>query len=836
MRARPIALLFAVIALSPAEYESGSVAAEVHFSREILPILSEHCFQCHGPDEKSLKAKLRLDTKEGALGKRANGTAAVVPGNPKESQMFLRITSSDKEEKMPPEKLKKDLRSDQIELIERWIKEGAHWGSHWAFDKPSRPAVPLDPSLSAILNPIDNFVADRLRRAGLSLSPEASRAVLIRRVALDLTGLPPTPREISDFLADPSIDAYESLVDRLLASPRYGERMAWDWLDAARYADSNGYQGDSDRTMWPWRDWVVKAFNENLPFDQFTLWQLAGDLLPNATQEQKLATGFCRNHMINGEGGRIPEENRVDYVMDMAETAGTVWLGLTFNCCRCHDHKYDPLTQRDYYRFSAFFNQTPVTGAGGDPQTKPFVEVPTPIQRRSSERLDLEVVRAAKELAVFEQTKFPRPSDQPVSSSQPLKDLPKELQEHTAIDPAKRDAGRLEKMSVYWKTNDAAYFEVLEILRKSVNERSALLASIPRVMVMEDQSTNRATFLLSKGLYDKPLERVKAGVPESLAPSGTHEPTNRLGLAQWILSPENPLTSRVFVNRIWQQFFGIGLVSTSENFGVQAENPSNPELLDWLALEFMSSGWDLKRLCRLIVTSATYRQQSTAARELWERDPQNRLLARGARFRMPSWMLRDQALSASGLLVESADGRPVRPYQPDGVWEESTFGAKRYKQDQGEGLYRRSLYTFWRRIVAPTMFFDNPSRQVCTVRQPRTNTPLHALATMNDPTYFEAAMHLSAKLMTNSNLKPEGWLKRAFLIVLGRHPSDAEFGRLNAALDRYTKDFGLNPAQAEAILKPGGQSFLSPDSRAELAALTVVCSTLFNLDEALTKQ
>ncbi len=814
---------------------SPSNAAELSFAREILPLLSEHCFQCHGPDERALKAKLRLDTKEGLFAKRADGTSAVVSGNIKESQIFRRITSTDVEEVMPPEKLKKPLKPDQIKLVERWIEEGAKWGTHWAFEKPDRSAIPTPPRLSRTRNPIDNLVLNRLGQAGIAQSAEAPREILIRRVTLDLTGLPPTSSDVLAFLADSSSDAYDKVVDRLLASPRYGERMAWDWLDAARYADSNGYQGDSERTMWPWRDWVVRAFNENLPFDQFTLWQLAGDLLPNATDEQKLATGFCRNHMINGEGGRIPEENRIDYVMDMAETAGTVWLGLTLNCCRCHDHKYDPLTQKDYYRFAAFFNQTPVTGGGGDPQTKPTLEVPTTAQVSASHRADRELTQTTEALVRFEDVKFPRPADRPVTDSEGIKTLPKEIQENLAIVPAKRDAGRLEKLGAFWKTNDAAYAAVLESHRKVFNERLANLASIPRVMIMQDQSTNRETFVLSKGLYDKPTERVEPGIPSSLAFPANSLPTNRLGLAQWIVSPQNPLTSRVVVNRLWQQFFGIGLVSTSENFGVQAENPSNPELLDWLATEFLRTGWDVKALCRLVTTSATYKQQSNAPAELWERDPQNRLLARGPRFRMPSWMLRDQALRASGLLIESADGRPVKPYQPTGVWEEATFGNKRYIQDEGAGLYRRSLYTFWRRIVAPTMFFDNPSRQTCTVKQPRTNTPLQALATLNDTTYVEAAMSLAATALQKPGLTRDDRLKHLFLNVLGRLPNATEHARLQAAFDRYVKEFESVPERAVALLKSGGDRISGHGSRAELAALTVVCSTLFNLDETLTK-
>jgi hypothetical protein len=720
-----------------------SAAEPVNFSREVLPILSDNCFRCHGPDANARKAKLRLDTQDGAL--RKDGPV-IVAGKSADSELVRRVSSPDADEVMPPPKSNRKLTAAQIETLKRWIDEGAKWGRHWAFDPPRRPPLPAVRDSRWPRNGIDRFILARLEAEGLTPSAEAPKETLLRRVTLDLTGLPPTPAEVDAFLADAGPGAYERVVDRLLVSPHYGERMVWDWLEAARYADSNGYQGDGERTMWPWRDWVVDALNRNLPFDQFTVWQLAGDLLPGATPEQKLATAFCRNHPINGEGGRIAEENRVDYVMDMAETTGTVWLGLTFNCCRCHDHKFDALTQRDYYGLFAFFNQTPVNGGGGDPRTPPVLEYRT-------------------------------------------KDVPPQ---------------------------------------------------VVKVMVMEDMPKPRDTFLLTRGSYEKPADKVTAAVPAALgtliAPGLQPRGFTRLDLARWLVSAENPLTARVSVNRAWQQFLGVGLVKTSEDFGVQGEKPSHPELLDWLAVGFRESGWDVKALHRLIVTSATYRQSSKVTPALLERDPANRLLARGPRFRMPSWMIRDQALAASGLLARRAGGPPVKPYQPAGVWEEATFGGKRYQQDHGEALYRRSLYTFWRRIVGPTEFFDTNARQTCVVKPTRTNSPLHALTTLNDVTYVEAARALAQRVMATGGTSPEERVESAFRLVLARRPTAAEKRVLLAALARVKREFGADPAAARKLLRVGESKRDEKLDVVEHAAYAAVFTAILNLDEALTKE
>jgi hypothetical protein len=795
--------------------------------------LSDNCFRCHGPDPLKRKARLRLDDEKNVKKDRR----VIVPGKSAESEVYQRLTAEDQGEVMPPLGALRRPSAKQIALIKRWIDAGAPWGEHWALTRLVRPALPRLTQVSdRACNPIDAFVLARLERERLAPAAPAERATLIRRVTLDLTGLPPTPAEVDAFEADTAPDAYDKVVDRLLASPAFGERMAWDWLDAARYADSNGYQGDGDRTMWPWRDWVVRAFNRNLPFDRFTVWQLAGDLLPDATLEQKLATAFCRNHMINGEGGRIPEENRVDYVMDMTETMGTVWLGLTLNCCRCHDHKYDPLTQRDYYRLTAFFNQTPVDGSGGNPQTPPVLEVSNVDQIHRLGQLKQAALSAALELERYERSFFPRAQGKSAEQSDKAAKLPDEIRTILKVPAVGRNSGQLNKLEKHWEKETPAYAEQVRKVRGAVDSRDGFSRSLPRVMIMEDQRQLRQTYVLDKGLYEKRGEVVTAATPAKLPPLPAGVPANRLALARWLVAPENPLTARVAVNRLWQQFFGIGLVKTTEDLGVQAEKPSHPELLDWLAVEFRQSGWDIKRLCRLLVTSATYCQSTKVTPEVLERDPQNRLLARGPRFRMPSWMLRDQALAASGLLTVRFGGVGVRPYQPPGVWEEATFGNTRYAQDHGEALYRRSLYTFWRRIIAPTLFFDAASRQVCTVKQVRTNTPLHALTTLNDVTYVEAARALAERALLTAGMQPEERIERAFRLVLARRPTSEEMGVLRAGLERARGEFGRHPEAARKLLHVGESPRNEALDPVQHAAYTVVCNAILNLDEALTKE
>jgi hypothetical protein len=801
---------------------SFAMAAEpkVDFARDVLPILSDNCFKCHGPDEKSRKADLRLDTKDAVR-------ATLVPGNSAKSELIRRLKPEDAEELMPPANTNKKLTPQQIATLTRWVDQGAEWGTHWSFVPVKRPPVPA----GDFANPIDAFVAERLVREKLAFSPEADKARLLRRITLDLTGLPPTAKEAEDFVMDDSPNAYEKVVDRLLASPRYGERMAWDWLDAARYADSNGYQGDGERTMWPWRDWVVKSFNENLPYDRFTVQQIAGDLLPKASREEILATGFNRNHMINGEGGRIAEENRIEYVFDQTETVGTIWLGLTLTCSRCHDHKFDPLTRTDYYRLFAYFNQTPVNGGGGSGQTAPVIDFGTPEMEAKQKTAQKAYDDAAKAIAPIE-----------VKLREAGMILDKNGKYDTTlpvvIESALRKgfAGRVDPnnddLIKHYAKSEPEYVKKLTELRKLKAARDAAANVIPRVMVMQDMPKPRDTFILTRGTYDKPEGKVQPGLPATFG--GAAGP-NRLHLANWIVAPENPLTARVTVNRFWQTFFGTGLVKTAEDFGIQGERPSHPELLDWLAAEFVASKWDVKKLVKLIVTSRTYRQGSKVSAELRERDPENRLLARGPRYRLPSWMIRDQALAASGLMTPTIGGPSVKVYQPAGVWEEATFGFKRYQPDTGEALYRRSLYVFWRRIVGPTIFFDSANRQTCSVKTVVTNTPLHALGTLNDVTYVEAARVLAEKAM-QSNADDAKRLAFAFRRVLGRAPSEAEASILNAALAKQRKLFTADPTAVAKLLKVGDSKRDEKLNAIDHAALTAVCTMILNLDEALTKQ
>lgn len=815
---------------------------EISFSRDVLPILSDRCFACHGPDKGNRKADLRLDDQKEALASRV-----IEPGKPGESELVARIESHDSDEVMPPPKFGKPLTSSQIDTLKAWIAGGAKWGRHWAWDVPTRPSLPdaANRANGIVRNPIDAFVLARLKAEGIEPRPEATKAELIRRVSLDLTGLPPDPAEVRRFLADDAPNAYEKLVDRLLASPRYGERMAWDWLDAARYADTNGYQGDGERTMWPWRDWVVSAFNEDMPFDRFTVDQIAGDLMPEPSRERILATAFNRNHMINGEGGRIAEENRVEYVFDQTETVGTMWLGLTLTCARCHDHKYDPVSRRDYYRLFAFFDTTPVNGAGGSGQTAPVLDMATPAEVEKQKKTAAAFETLLK-VVVAKEAKL-REAGMVVKDGKYDTKLPVIIESILRKGPNDRAAQNYEELKKFYSAIEPEYLTQLDELRKLKSARDEAASKITRVMVMGEAPQPRETFMLTRGAYDKREDKVTAGLPASFVPddgdvSKSSGRRTRRDLAEWLVSPENPLTARVTVNRLWQTYFGAGLVKTTEDFGLQGQLPSHPDLLDWLAVEFREpaaeSGarpWSMKHIVRTIVTSATYRQSSTAPEELWARDPENRLLARGPRHRLPSWMLRDQALAVAGMLTPTMGGPSVKPYQPPGIWEEATFGNKAYVQDHGEALYRRSLYVFWRRIVGPTVFFDTPNRQNCSVKTVITNTPLHALVTLNDTTYVEAARVLAQNLLASDGKDDERMLIEAFRRVLVREPGENEIDALRTALKRQLGIFSADIEAAQKLASTGEWPGVAGLDLAAHAAWTQVCLMILNLDEALTK-
>lgn len=1171
----------ALLAGAPLCLAAAKEKGRIEFNRDVRAVLSDNCFACHGPDEKQRKAKLRFDVKEEAFKPAKSGDLAIVPGDLKKSQLIARITSTDPDEIMPPPKTGKKLTPAQIDLLKRWIAEGASWQTHWAYDAPKRPALPEVKERKWARNEIDRFVLAKLEKEGLKPAPEADKTTLIRRASFDLTGLPPTPDEVDAFLADKSPQAYEKVVDRLLSSPRYGEHEARYWLDAARYADSHGYHIDSERSMWKWRDWVINAFNRNMPFDQFTTEQIAGDLLPAATTEQQIGSGYVRCNLSTGEGGAIVEEYQAKYTFDRVETTSTIWMGLTMTCARCHTHKYDPIQHREYYGLYALFNNLNESVMDGNaPNPAPVIKVPTPDQTRRGAELKKLVAAGQKKLEAplpeldakqpeweaqwrgklsegwtvlkpesvkstngteftiqengavlaaganppkdiyevnlklasgslaalrlealphaslpqkgsaraddgnfrlseFEaQIIYPGTNSKParIKFTQALADsaragndaalaidakpetgwqadtngvtdahailfLPAEplalkpeatlvaslkfeasaskralghfrlsaaqnedlvqllappkaepwrvigpfktestqqgftnaFEPEKAVDLKKTYAGvrdeikwnakpefedgkanllvqdlhglhgayylhrtitlpaprkvelsaRADDLFKLWvngklvaergtkekagegpikvavnlkkgenkllfkivTTQGAAYFtfkdsiddehalpadvaalfaatksftaaqkakvktiyrrlhspefkETFESVEKWREESDGIEKSIPSTMVAKEMEKPRETFMLIRGEYDKKGDKVTAGVPSILPPWPSGQPTNRLGFARWLLQPEHPLTARVTVNRFWQKYFGTGLVKTTEDFGVQGENPSHPQLLDWLATEFVGSGWDMKRMQRLIVTSATYRQSSRTTPQSLARDPENRLLARGPRFRVDAEAVRDTALFISGLLVEHAGGKSVKPYQPGGLWEAVSFNnSQKYVPDTGEAQYRRSLYTFWKRQSPPPnmLIFDAPTREYCVVRRPRTNTPLQALALMNDPQIVEASRAFAQRIMESGGKDAEARLAYAFRLATSRKISRDEQKVLLEVFKGQLADYRQKQEEAEKLLAIGSFKARPELERAELAAWTVVANTLLNLDETITK-
>jgi hypothetical protein len=914
----------------------------VDYDREVRPILSENCFQCHGQDEKRRMAGVRLDV---------DGVAP--------ARVLARITA-DGARRMPPASSNRSLNAGQIALLKRWIGEGGKHARHWSFVPPVRPPVPAGTERE----PIDAFVRVRLQAEGLHPAPAASPAAWLRRVSLDLTGLPPTLAELDAF--HPRNEAaYEVVVDRLLASPAYGERMAMDWMDVARYADTHGFNNDAERSMWRWRDWVIAAFNSNMPYDRFLTEQLAGDLLPNATLNQRIATGFGRNHVINSEGGIIEEEYRAGYVADRVRTLGMAWLGLTVECAHCHDHKFDPISQRDHYSLAAFFNNLAEPGedgrvgnsppmipapteeqqqrmaalqkaiaklppsvgksaAPGGEAGQPVGAEPVPLSRRDAFSIGLRLQPAGsdKDVALLSALDY---SQNPAAASYgqglELRLVDGELEFRSSqrfpaysirlrSEGAGLTAGHSRYVTlVYSGTTDpkenrarAAWVSIfvdgLEVPTVVLNDglgvpdvgakptplkfrigsdnalnsakfagtlseitlwnravgfpqtergklRAELLAlrrNAPTVMVMQEMAVPRETHILIRGSYDAPGEKVDPGVPEALLgawPAGA--PRNRLGLAQWLTKPDHPLTSRVVVNRFWQQFFGQGIVKTSDNFGLQGEFPSHPELLDWLARKFIDSGWNVKALMKRMVLSATYRQDSAAPQELIAKDPENRLLARGPRFRLPAEVIRDQALQAAGLLKQKVGGPGVYPYQQadlyKGIVVAANYPGTVWTESKGDDLYRRSLYTFWKRTVPnPTMsVFDAPDREVCIVRRNSTNTPLQALTLLNDTVFVEAARKLAERVIHEGGTTPAARLTWAFRLAAGRAPNAQELSALRKSLTEMQAGYKSDEIGARALLAIGASQ---PDATipvTELAAYTAVMNVILNLDEVITK-
>lgn len=758
-----IGLIVALFYFKSSRNDEETIPETVDFNYHIRPILSDRCFKCHGPDAQAREANLRLDLESSAYAALKDDPTkhVILKGDPLKSELYLRVSATDTSILMPPPSSNLTLTPLEIKLIEKWIRQGAPYKKHWAFIPPVKPPVPEVKNENWPKNEIDFFILHQMENKGLSPAEAASPELLLRRLNIDLLGLPPDIEQQNSLLTDFSETEINKTIDQLLASPHFGEKMAIPWLDLARYADSHGYQDDGYRTMWPWRDWVIHAFNQNYPYDTFLTWQLAGDLLPNPTREQLLATGFNRNHKITQEGGVIDEEYRLEYVTDRTNTFGKAFLALTFECAKCHDHKYDPIAQKDYYSSFAFFNQVNEKGLVGD------------IQLAS-------------------------PGDPP-------------------------------NMQI---TNQ----EVKNVLH-FINKKDT---SPVTVMIMKDSSLKRVTRVLKRGVYDQPGDTVEMHTPASILPFDTSRfAPNRLGLAQWLLAPDNPLTARVFVNRIWQEFFGKGLVKTAGDFGMQGDLPTHPELLDWLAMDFREHGWDIKRLVKQIVSSATYRQTSTGSADKRKKDPENRYYSYASRLRLTAELTRDHVLASSGLLVREIGGPSVKPYQPAGIWESTTSGRgelARYVQDHGDKLYRRGMYTFIKRTAPPPslLIFDAGNRDQCEVTRLRTNTPLQALVMLNDPQVLEASRVLAETLLLSKSTDNEK-LGNAFRRILCRKPGKNEMEMLTNYFQKEWKKFQEDPVKASLYTNVGEYPKKEIRDTPRLAALMQVIHTLYNLEEASTK-
>lgn len=1028
------ALLSAIsIGASPLA-SSAEEPKKLDFGRDVRLVLSDKCFKCHGFDEKQRAAGLRLDTFEGATAALESGAKAIVPGKVDESELLARINSTDPSVQMPPPETGKKLSDEQKETLLRWIAEGAEYQPHWSFAAPVRTEPPAVKEMPKTRGAIDQFILARLEQSGLTFAEAADRTTLLRRVTLDLTGIPPTLAEVDAFLADTSPEAYEKVVDRLLLSPRYGEHMARYWLDAARYGDTHGLHFDNERSLWPYRDWVIQSYNKNQPFDQFTIEQLAGDLLENPTPEQRVATGFNRCNVSTSEGGSINDEVLVRYGVDRVETTSTVFMGLTMGCAVCHDHKFDPLSQKEFYQLFAFFSGVAEQAMDGNQLSPPpIMKLATSDQQTKLATIEAQIKATQDErIAAIAALDYTDPGEAADSLSAEPQDFvwiddsappganlqgntpwqfntaeegpvhrgdkasnrkadglsqhfftgateelvvgegdklfahvyldpenpPREVMlqwndgswEHrcywgdNSIDwgaagtPSRFEGGPLPKAGewvrleieaskvglapgakingwaftqnggqVYWdtagivtrtpqlgrtfeslaawqsyeKTQEKSpipapiknlikkeddkksddekrqireYFlenvhgpskEKLKTFAKRIEdlnaEKKAVEGAIPTSLVMAEMEKPRETFVLIRGAYDKKGDKVEPGVPNAVMPMHESLPKNRLGLAKWLVDPQHPLTARVSVNRYWQQLFGVGIVKTSEDFGSQGESPTHPALLDWLAREYIESGWNTKHIIKLMVMSATYQQSSKITPELLAADPGNELLSRGPRFRLDGETIRDAALFSSGLLIEELGGRGVRPYQPGGIWEAVGFNGsntQNYKRDEGNALYRRSIYTFWKRTAPPASLttFDAPSREACVVRRARTNTPLQALVLMNDEQYVEAARQLAQRAMTEGGTNVTDQLKFAFRITTGRVPTDAEMAVLERMHAAHLADYTTDKPAAEKLLAIGASPRDPKHDVSSLAAMTMVSNLILNLDEVVTKE
>lgn len=785
--------------LSAADAESQTI----EFNRDIRPILSDKCFTCHGPDDAQRQADLRLDRAENAYALLGDH-AAIKPGSPDESLLIARVTSGDLDMKMPPVDSGLSLTADEIEKLSRWIEQGAKYEKHWSFQPVVRPAVPQVKNNDECQNAIDYFVINQLEDRGFAPSQQADSATLVRRVYLDLLGVPPSVDDIDAFTRDKSPAAYESMVDRLLADPRYGERWGRHWLDQARYADTNGYTIDSARSMWPYRDWVIAALNADMPFDQFTVEQIAGDLLPDATQDQLIATGFHRNTLINQEGGTDDEQFRNETVVDRVSTTGAVWLGLTIGCAQCHSHKFDPITQKDFYQLFAFFNSTRDVN-----NTGPVVKLPTEMQEKKLAELAVEINKAKKELADYD------------ASQKKAADQQKEADDEGKKSVKPEDDPNRQPLAKNLKSLESA--------------RAALLNKIATTMVMKELEEPRPTHIHIRGDFLRKGDPVQPDTPATLfALSETKEKRSRIDLARWLVSRQNPLTARVTVNRIWMRYFGRGLVETENDFGMQGTLPTHPKLLDWLSAEFMEQGWSLKHIHRLIVTSATYRQASHYRADLAEIDPLNKLLARQNRLRVDAELVRDMGLAASGLMTNKLGGPSVYPPQPAGVYL-FTQSQMKWSVSMGADRYRRGLYTFFRRSAPYPMLttFDTPRFNTACTRRNRSNTPLQSLTMANDQTMIEIAAALGKRLLTQPANNEHERIEYAYRLCFSRKPSPDELTDLGQFVESQRSEFTSHPDDAKSLL---ADDTVSANEMVETATWVAVARVLINLDEFITRE
>lgn len=842
-------------------------APKVDFNREIRPVLSDNCFACHGPDAKKMKAGLRLDLRDVATKPLKSGETAIIPGKPEESELVRRIFALDSDDLMPPAQSHKTLTTAQKELLKRWIAEGAEYRGHWAYQLPKKAAVLGEK------NPIDFLVRARLKESGLTPAPEAERRILARRLHFDLVGLPPKPEEVAAFERDQSPNAYEKLVDRLMVSPHYGERMAIGWLDVVRFADTIGYHSDNPRNIWPYRDYVIRAFNENKPFDQFTREQLAGDLLPDSALEQKVASGFNRLLLTTEEGGAQPKDYEARQLTDRVRAVGAVWLGQTIGCAQCHDHKFDPITTRDFYSLGAFFADVKEAAIG---RREDGMFVPTEAQAREFARHELEVSRLQHEFDAphpelvdafthwektqlmalarveLEKTSLPEKAkledeanvDDRVKSAELAKDTKppaKELATLLKVPAGERSANQRNKLFTHFKEQATELVDLRNRLAAAKKARAEFEASVPRTLITERTSEPRTVRVLPRGDWMiETGEVVAPALPAFLAIAGNDSSgrkLNRLDLANWLRSRDNPLTARVVMNRMWKQFFGIGLSKVLDDLGAQGEVPPNQELLDWLACEFMDHGWDVKHVVRVIVTSATYRQSSIPTREQLERDPENRLLARQSRWRLDAELVRDNVLSLAGLLDPTIGGPSARPYQPDGYWENLNFPPRTYEASTGTSQYRRGLYTWWQRsFLHPSMLaFDAPSREECAAERACSNIPQQALVLLNDPTFVEAARAFAVRILRESTGGDASCIAWAWRQALARTPQPKEIATLRALLDKHRGQYQQDKTAAAAFLKMGHTPPPADLDAAELAAWTNVARAILNLHETITR-